>query len=595
MIDVGIASGNGQHPLGDLDPLGDALGDTGDLRDLGDLGDLGQLIERRRALGEACALRIGERRWSYAELATGVEQRAAALLQAGVSAGELVLCPTTPVLDSLLMQWALARLGAAMLPIRADLPEPRRAALIRASGAEWWWEPADGDPKSEAERGTESERDAGLEASGTARSAARADMRLAGTLIRSRRRQARVAAPISGPQPVPKSAPAPAHQTTAIPEAATPPALLVETSGSSAAPKLVMVSAAAILASCQAVNARLDLRRGDRWLCVLPRQHVGGLAIGYRCALAGAELWVQARFAAEAVQAALRQGGITHLSLVPAQLERLLSLDPTPPPALRVVLLGGQGLDAGLARRAVAHGWPLYLGYGMSETFSQIAGGWIGADGVPEEGLIPLAGVELDCPRCELAGATSVASTLDPGPGLDASPPPDRCAQSNDQRTGEPHVSSRPLRLRAPMLMLGYANPARTPGDGLDAGWLRTSDLACRLPGGGLQVLGRADDVVLIAGINVLPAEIERQLAGLDRIAEIAVIGVPDPTWGHRLVALYTGDLAPSQLETWCRAHLPSHQRPRGFVRLESLPLLDSGKRDRHALAARAAEVARAG
>ncbi|WP_338073179.1 class I adenylate-forming enzyme family protein [Halochromatium salexigens] len=508
--------------------------------------DLIQLIEQRRALGDASALRIGERRWSYAELATLIEQRARALTQAGVSARELVLCPTTPVLDSLLMQWALARLGVAMLPIRADLPDARRAALMRATGAEWWWEPAEGDGESGAG--------------------------LPGMLSDSRYAQAPTS--LADLSPAAAAATTTAEPTTAVTEAAITPFLLVETSGSSADPKLVMLSAATILASCQAVNARLALRRGDRWLCVLPRHHVGGLAIGYRCALAGAELQVQSRFAADAVHAALREDGITHVSLVPAQLERLLSLDdPTPPTSLRVVLLGGQGLDARLARRALDHGWPLYLGYGMSETFSQIAGGWIGADGVPPQGLIPLAGVELGCPSCAEASVEASVET----------------SAAPSQQPAARHTQ--PLRLRAPMLMLGYANPARRPGEGLDDGWLQTSDLACRLPGGGLQVLGRADDVVLIAGINVLPAEIEREIAQLDRITEVAVVGVPDPTWGHRLVALYTGSLAPSMLAAWCRDNLPSHQRPRGFARLDSLPMLSSGKRDRRALAARAAEI----
>lgn len=532
--------------------------------------DLSRLIERRRALGDAGALRIGDQRssyhYSYAQLAALVEQSVAVLIGAGVEAGELVLCPITPVLDSVLMQWALARLGVAMLPVRADLPRSRRESLIRATGAEWWWQPAD----------------------------TSANIRPAGALIRSGSAHASAPAPLHSPKfpsvpattsttaaahshptltPTPMPAGPTLHQTAVMPDLSLAPALLVETSGSSAEPKLVMLSAAAIIASCQAVNARLDLKRGDHWLCVLPRQHVGGLAIGYRCALAGAELVVQARFEAEQVQAALWDERITHLSLVPAMLERLLGVNPAPPPWLRVVLLGGQGIDSNLARRAVEQGWPLYLGYGMTETFSQVAGGWIGADGLPQPGLMPLDDVELDCPSCHQIQyqASSDASNVAP---RQAPSPASQQAQ--------------PLRIRGPMLMLGYANPTRKPGAGLDDGWLQTSDLACRLPGGGIQILGRADDVVLIAGINVLPAEIEQELAQLDQIAEIAVIGVPDPTWGHRLVALYVGELEPPQLEAWCRSNLPSHQRPRMFARLESLPTLSSGKPDRRALIARA-------
>ncbi len=499
---------------------------------------LGGLIDRRRALGAASALRVGARAWSYSELAERVEQRADALQPTGIAAAQLVLCPTTPVLDSMVMQWALARLGAAMLPIGVDLAKARQQALIQATGAEWSWTPGALGAEPGSLHGPD--RFSITEAEGLADQVPvpEAPEGSLGTLIRNRRDPKTA---LAGPE-------------ACVVAGAMSPALLVETSGSSAGPKIVMLSASQILASCRAVNRRLDLRCGDRWLCVLARHHVAGLAIGYRCALAGAELQVQWPFSAEATRAALWDQGISHVSLVPAQLERLLNVEPGPPAALRVVLLGGQGLDSGLARRAVEQGWPLYLGYGMSETFSQIAGEWIGEDGSPGRGLKPLDGVELCAPECDDARARS-----------------------------------QPLRVRAPMLMLGYANRSRTPGDGLDRGWLKTSDLACRLPGGGLQVLGRADDVVVIGGINVLPVEIERELLRLDRIAEIAVVGVSDPIWGHRLVALYSGDLEPSQLEAWCRANLVSHRRPRGFKRVERLPTLSSGKRDRRALLAQAA------
>lgn len=506
--------------------------------DSGLLQDLGSLIDRRRTPGAESALRLGTRTWAYAELADRVALRADALRQAGVAAAQLVLCPTTPVLDSVLMQWALARLGAAMLPIPADLPEARRVALLQATGGEWSWMPASLSNEVEPRRATDQVAIWAAEDSRGWAPDPQARRGLPGTLSRNH------CHPNTGS----------GWAEAGITADAMPPALLVETSGSSAVPKIVMLSAAQILASCRAVNERLDLRCGDRWLCVLPRHHVGGLAIGYRCALAGAELQVEWPFSAEATRSALCEQAITHVSLVPAQLERLLSHCPTPPASLRVVLMGGQWLDSGLARRAVTQGWPLYLGYGMSETFSQIAGGWIGEDGLPIAGLIALDGVELCCPECEGAPAA-------------------------------PH----PLRLRAPMLMLGYANPSRAPGDGLDKGWLQTSDLACRLPGGGLRVLGRADDVVVIGGINILPAEIESELGQIARIGEVAVVGVPDPVWGHRLVAFYTGDLEPAQVEAWCRTNLASHRRPRGFHRVECLPTLSSGKRDRQALLAQAA------
>jgi O-succinylbenzoic acid--CoA ligase len=136
------------------------------------------------------------------------------------------------------------------------------------------------------------------------------------------------------------------------------------------------------------------------------------------------------------------------------------------------------------------------------------------------------------------------------------------------------------------MIMAGYANPRRQSGDGLSAdGWLTTSDLACHTPDGTLRVLGRADEVLVIGGVNVLPAQVERRLAAAPGIGEVAVAGVPEPVWGHRLVACYTGPAEPAGLDAWCRAHLPGAERPRGFRRVPRLPLLASGKLDRGALA----------
>jgi len=129
--------------------------------------------------------------------------------------------------------------------------------------------------------------------------------------------------------------------------------------------------------------------------------------------------------------------------------------------------------------------------------------------------------------------------------------------------------------------MAGYANPDRIPGEGLEDGWLRTSDLACRDAMGVLHVLGRADEVLVTAGVKVRPAGVESVLTRAPGAGEVAVVGVPDPVWGQRVVALYTGGAAPGDLDAWCRDRLPGPERPRAFIRLPELPTLGSGKRDR--------------
>ncbi len=137
--------------------------------------------------------------------------------------------------------------------------------------------------------------------------------------------------------------------------------------------------------------------------------------------------------------------------------------------------------------------------------------------------------------------------------------------------------------------MAGYANPERRPGEGLVDGWLTTADLACRAPDGMLRVAGRADAVLVTGGVKVHPERIEGLLSGAPGVGEVAVVGAEDPVWGMRLVACYTGDADPAGLDAWCRAHVPSAERPRRFIHLAVLPRLDSGKPDRGRLRALAA------
>ena len=125
-------------------------------------------------------------------------------------------------------------------------------------------------------------------------------------------------------------------------------------------------------------------------------------------------------------------------------------------------------------------------------------------------------------------------------------------------------------------------------------GWLLTSDVG-RLDGEGrLEVLGRADDVVVSGGVNVALPAVTAVLRDMPQVADAVAVGVPDVEWGTRVVACVV--MAPGEptlsveiIRDFCAQTLPRAWAPRGVVRLEAFPMLPGGKLDRLALSALAA------
>lgn len=343
--------------------------------------------------------------------------------------------------------------------------------------------------------------------------------------------------------------------TGLVPDDSAAPALVIATSGSEGTPKAVMLSAANLAAAARAANRRLPLGAGDTWLSCLPLQHIGGMSILHRCVHAGALISLHERFDALAVWREIAAGGISHVSLTPAMLARLLEVaDAAPPASLRHALIGGAALSRPLFQRARAAGWPLRPSWGMSESAAQAATRVEAIDDW-QEGE---AGTLLD--------------------GLE-------CRVEADGR----------LALRGPQVMLGYLNPDLQPGIGLRDGWFVTSDLGrseAGESGANIVVLGRADDMLVSGGVNVHPLEVEARLAACPGVDDVAITALPDPVWGDLIVALFVGTAETGLVLDFSRQHLASAQRPRRVLRVARLPRNAMDKIDRKALRALARETA---
>jgi o-succinylbenzoate---CoA ligase len=300
-------------------------------------------------------------------------------------------------------------------------------------------------------------------------------------------------------------------------------ALVVATSGTTGLPKAVVHTHAALAAHAAAVHDRLGVDPDrDRWLACLPLAHLGGLGVVIRSVVTGTPVDVWPAFDADAAAAAPRRLGSTLVSLVPTALDRI---DPS---GFRWVVLGGAA-DATVRPANVVHT------YGLTET-----GGGVVYDG------LPLAGIEV--------------------------------------RVGDDGA----VALRGPTLARGIRRIDGTVDDRTDDdGWLVTGDLGRWATGtdgtARLEVLGRADDLIVTGGENVWPSAVEAVLATHPSVAEVAVAGRPDPEWGQRVVAVVVArpdgpSPALEALRDHVRGHLPASAAPREVLVVAGLPRTALGK-----------------
>ena len=133
-----------------------------------------------------------------------------------------------------------------------------------------------------------------------------------------------------------------------------------------------------------------------------------------------------------------------------------------------------------------------------------------------------------------------------------------------------------------PTVMAGYLDLPDASREALRGGWLHTGDLGRFGPGGHLTLVDRARDVVITGGYNVYPREVEDVLLAQPGVADAAIVGVPDPEWGERVVGYVVaepgGAIDPEALDRRCLEAIARHKRPKEYVVVDELPRNPSGK-----------------
>ena len=346
------------------------------------------------------------------------------------------------------------------------------------------------------------------------------------------------------------------------------PALMLFTSGTTGKPKGVLLSHGAIAATLRSLAEAWRWQPDDRLLHALPLYHTHGLIV----ALLGA-LWAGARvelcaFEARAIWAAFQR--VSVFMAVPTMYVRLCEAFGATTPAeraawassaraLRLFTSGSAALPGPLLETfAEATGQTILERYGMTEIGMALSNPY---DGPRRAGSVgrPLPGVSVDIV------------------GDDGAPVP----------VGTPGE----LRVRSPQLFLGYHGDAAATAASFDgAGRFRTGDTGVVSPGDGyVRLLGRTSvDILKSGGYKLSALEIEEALGAHPDIAEIAVIGTPDPVWGDAVTACVVTrggvDLDLEALRSWARDRLAPYKLPRVLRRMAALPRNPMGKVQKSAL-----------
>ena len=331
------------------------------------------------------------------------------------------------------------------------------------------------------------------------------------------------------------------------------PAAVLYTSGTTGEPKGVVLSQMNIVSNVASVALAQGLKPTDRVLCFLPlfhcfgQNHIVGGAIR-----AGATVVLQRRFDLDAVCEVVPRLGISCLYGVPTVYRRLLAhpgIDLALRP-LRYSFSAAAAMDsATVVRWAEAFGQPIWEGYGLTETspfatYNHPLGYLAGTVGVPIDGV-------------EVAIERDGVVSLEMG------------------ARGEVVV-------RGPNVMLGYLGRPSETQEALRGGWFHTGDLGLMDERGALTLVDRLKDMINTAGFKVWPREVEGVLSDGPGVAEVSVVGRPDPDRGEVVVAAIVpsvpGRFDPEALSSWAKERLAPYKRPQHFMVCEQLPISPSGK-----------------
>ena len=333
------------------------------------------------------------------------------------------------------------------------------------------------------------------------------------------------------------------------------PLLIVYTSGTTGRPKGAVLRQEALFWNGVMSQHMHNLTSDDHVLTVLPFFHVGGLNIQTTPALQlGATVTIHARFTPEAALTSFDRDRPTLTVLVPATIQAVTdhpgwaTADLS---SLKAIATGSTIVPPHLIERFVTRGVPVLQVYGSTETCPIAVYTRLGGD-LSRSGSTGLPGL---CCEAKVIGA--------------------------DDREVPPGTPGE-IAVRGPNVFFEYWGNEDATRDALHDGWYRTGDIGVRDDEGYFWIRDRKKNVIISGGENIYPAEVESALFSHPGVADVAVIGIPDATWGESVKAMVVkksgANVTAEELIGFARERIAHYKAPRSIDFVDTLPRTPTGK-----------------